>query len=70
MYTYYNINQLQANAQDATIKPVIAIGVSVYVNTNPDDVSPDFIIDPTDTKGITIFREFASKMAEHYKTLV
>jgi hypothetical protein len=69
MYKFYNIRQLESNAQDATIGAIDRHGVSVYVNTNPDDVSPDFIIDPTDIKGIAIFREFAAKMAEHYKTL-
>jgi hypothetical protein len=70
MYKFYNIRQLESNAQDATIGKIDRHGVGVYVDTNPDDVSPDFVIDPTDEKGIAIFREFAAKMAEHYKTLV
>lgn len=70
MYAFYIIGQLESNAHDAATKPIYGIGISVYVNSNPDDVSPDFIIDPADTEGIKIFREFASKMAEHYITIL
>lgn len=69
MYAYYNIEQLKANAQEATTKLVCALGIIVYVNSNPDDVSPDFVIDPADIEGLKIFREFAAKMAAHYNTL-
>lgn len=69
MYKYYNVRQLEVNARKAITDPIDGLGVSVYICTNPDDVGPDFVIDPADTKGIEIFREFATKMAEHYKTL-
>jgi hypothetical protein len=69
MYEYYNIRQLELNALAAAQEPVIGLGISVYVNTNPDDIAPDFVIDPLDKKGIAIAREFFAKIAEHYKTL-
>jgi hypothetical protein len=45
------------------------VGIEVYVGTFADVSGPSFVIDPADTKGVAIFREFASKMAEHYKSL-
>ena len=56
-------------AQNVIICPIERYGVSVYVDTDPDSCGPDFTIDPADEKGIAIFREFAAKMAAHYKSL-
>lgn len=56
-------------ARNVVIVPIERYGVSVYVDTDPDWCGPDFIIDPADTEGIAIFREFAARMAAHYKTL-
>jgi hypothetical protein len=45
-------------------------GVNVYVNSfGHDGKGYDIHIDPADTKGIAIFRDFAKQMAEHYKIL-
>lgn len=71
MYTRFTIPELIQSTEAALAYPIehARTGVSVYVDCNPDDVSPDFVIDPADTKGIEIFREFAARMAAHYKTL-
>lgn len=69
MYKYLTLPELIKSAEVAITWPVEAHGVSVYIDTNPDDVSPDIYIDPLDTKGIAIAREFFAKIAEHYKTL-
>jgi hypothetical protein len=53
----------------AATRPVDRQGVMVYMNGDPDHTSPDFIIDPHDEQGLKIFREFAAKMAAHYKSL-
>lgn len=63
------IPELIKTAEAAVTWPVKAHGVSVFVDTNPDDIAPDIYIDPADEKGIEVFREFAAKMAAHYKTL-
>lgn len=71
MYANHNIKNMLRLAE-ATIEYPIEkgrTGVSVYIDCNPDDVSPDIYIDPADEKGIEIFREFAAKMAAHYKSL-
>lgn len=69
MYTKSILDLQIAFAEEAVTKPIKRYGIAVYVDANPDDVAQDFTIDPADTKGIEIFREFAAKMAEHYKTL-
>jgi hypothetical protein len=58
-----------AGAERAIVEPVERYGVQVYVDSDPDIVGCDFKIDPADTKGISLFREFASRMFEHYKSL-
>lgn len=70
MYKYHPIPQLIKTTEEAMTWPVKAYGVSVYVDTNPDDIAPDIYIDPADAEGLKIFREFASKMAAHYKSLI
>lgn len=68
----YNYNPLQdqiIGAEQAVGKPVERYGVRIYVDTDPDFIAADFTIDPADTIGIAIFREFAKQMAEHYKSL-
>lgn len=68
--TYPNTLDLQVyGAQNVIICPIERYGVSVYVDTDPDSCGPDFTIDPADKQGIEIFRDFAAKMAAHYKTL-
>jgi hypothetical protein len=69
MYKFSTISDQLKGATAAQTEPVVRYGVLVYVDTDPDTCSSDFYIDPQDEKGITIFREFAGKMAEHYKTL-
>lgn len=59
-----------AGAERAITEPVERYGVLIYLNADPDYVSCDFKINEDDTKGIEIFREFAAKMAAHYKTLL
>lgn len=70
MYAYSHLPDMIKGAEEAVTKSVDRYGISVYVNTDPDWVGADFTIDPQDEKGISIFREFAAKMAEHYKTLI
>lgn len=69
MYEYWPIEDMNKGAQNVIIAPVERYGVQVYVDSDPDCSGPDFIIDPADTEGLKILREFAAKMAEHYKTL-
>jgi hypothetical protein len=68
MYT----NTLPLNidgSESAMTEPVERYGVLVYVESHPDYASCDFKIDPADTVGLAIFREFAAKIHEHYKSL-
>lgn len=58
-----------AGAERAIVEPVERYGVLVYVDSDPDSCGCDFKIDPLDLEGLKIFREFAAKMAEHYKSL-
>lgn len=69
MYKCFPIQDNINGAQNVIMAPIEQNGVYVYVDSDPDVSGPDFIIDPTDTKGIEIFREFAARMAAHYKTL-
>jgi hypothetical protein len=68
MYTNTLILNI-AGAERAKEEPLERYGILVYVESEPDYCSCDFKIDPLDEKGIAIFREFASKMLEHYKSL-
>lgn len=69
MYQQDHISDLIKTTEAAITWPVKAYGVLVYVDTDPDDISPDIYIDAADEEGIKIFREFAAKMAAHYKSL-
>lgn len=69
MYKYYPIHDQIKGAELAANKPVKRYGVSVYVDKDADWSEPDFTIDPADEVGLKLFREFSSKMAEHYKSL-
>lgn len=69
MYRYHPIPDLIKTSEAAITWPVKAHGISVYIDTNPDDIAPDIYIDPADEKGIELFREFAAKMAAHYKSI-
>jgi hypothetical protein len=67
---YANTLHLQiAGAERSTTEPVEIYGISVYVDTDPDICGYDMLIEPGDKEGISIFREFAAKMAAHYKSL-
>jgi hypothetical protein len=67
---YANDLHLQiAGAERAIVEPIINYGISVYVDTDPDSIAHDFKIHRYDKVGIEIFREFAAKMAAHYKSL-
>lgn len=68
MYSNYDTQKLS----DLTTKAAAEAdqyGVYVFVESDPDWCGPDIHIDPQDTAGIAIFREFAQKMADHYKNL-
>ncbi|HEX6427965.1 MAG TPA: hypothetical protein VF008_09780 [Niastella sp.] len=69
MYEYYPVEDMIIGAQNVIIAPVERYGVSVFVDSDPDWVGADFVIDPEDKEGLNIFREFAAKMAAHYKQL-
>ena len=69
MYTPDEIQDYANSALSAATRPVERHGVMVYMNADPDYAGPDFIIDENDKQGIAIFREFAAKMAAHYKSL-
>lgn len=69
MYNYNPLQDMINGAEQAKTKPVERFGVKVFVDADPDLIAPDFAIDPQDEKGLEIFREFAGKMAEHYKSL-
>lgn len=69
MYKHRPIPELIKTTEESVTWDVSAYGILVYVDTNPDDIAPDIYIDPADNEGIAIFREFAAKMAAHYKTL-
>lgn len=63
--TAENIDSIMTNKSDFW-----RVGIEVYVGVFTDVSGPSFVIDPADTEGIAIFREFATKMAAHYKTLL
>lgn len=69
MYEYHNIPDLIKTTEAAISRPIERYGIGVYVDSDPDVVGPDTYIDPLDTKGIKIFREFQAKILAHYKTL-
>lgn len=77
MYQFADIpamQELTANidnyvTHDANKSDFWRVGIEVYVGTFTDVSGPSFVIDPTDAKGIEIFREFAARMAAHYKSL-
>ena len=64
-----SIHLLVAGAERAIIDPIERYGVGIYIDSDPDSVGADIYIDPADLEGIAIFREFAAKMAAHYKSL-
>lgn len=69
MYKYLNLDDQATGAQNATTQKVDRYGVAVYVDSDPDWVGAAFVIDPADEQGLKTFREFAAKMAAHYKSL-
>lgn len=71
MYACFTIPDLIRSTEAAIAYPIehSRTGVMVYVDADPDYVSPDFVIDPADEEGIKLFREFAARMAAHYKSL-
>lgn len=68
MYTH-TLEQNIAGAEMGISEPIDIYGVKVYINADPDYVSCDFKISEEDVEGLAIFREFAARMAAHYKTL-
>jgi hypothetical protein len=69
IYTPVHLTDYLNGAIAAAARPVDRHGVMVYMNADPDFAGPDFVIDRRDKEGIAIFREFAAKMAAHYKIL-
>lgn len=65
--TAENINDIITH--DVSKSDFWRVGIEVYVGCFTDVSGPSFVIDPADTQGIAIFREFAAKMAAHYKSL-
>lgn len=69
MYEHFTIQEQIDGAELVANRLIKRYGVSVYVDSDPDWVSPDFIIDPLDIEGLAIFRKFAGDFAAHLKTL-
>jgi hypothetical protein len=69
MYTCNTIPDMITSIEHIVSNPIERQGVLVYVDADPDFASADFQIDPADTKGLEIFRQFCRDMAEHYKHL-
>ena len=77
MYTFADIPAMQKTTEnidyhlsnDPAKSDFWRRGIDVYVGSFPDVNGPDFVIDPTDEKGIEIFKSFCRQMAAHYKTL-
>jgi hypothetical protein len=69
MYKYLTLPEIIKTTEAAVTKPIERHGIGVYIDSSPGDVSPDVYIDPLDTKGIAIAREFFAKILEHQKTL-
>lgn len=67
--TYTNTLNLNIAGTEKGMIEKITQDVMIYIDGEPDYVGPDFVIKANDTKGIAIFREFAVKMAAHYKSL-
>jgi hypothetical protein len=63
------MQEIIKSAEAAATKPIERYGVSAYFDSDPDWCGADIFIDPKDEKGIAICREFAAKIAEHYKTI-
>lgn len=72
-YKYFNMGQLQEVAENLVTNIEIGdfyrTGVEIYVGSFPDVSGPDLVIDPCDREGIELFKEFASKLAAHYRTI-
>lgn len=66
--TYRDLPYQIRMAEHAVVVPIDQ-QVLVYIDCDPDDCAEDITILASDEKGIAIFREFAAKMAEHYKSL-
>ncbi len=59
-----------AGSERAKTEPVERYGVLVYVDADPEIESCSFKIEPDDEVGLAIFRQFAAKINERYKSLV
>lgn len=66
---YTNDLHLQIAGTEKGMIEKITQDVMIYIDSEPDYVGPDFVIKASDKVGIKIFREFAAKMAAHYKSL-
>jgi hypothetical protein len=73
IYQYHDITQMQKVAEGLSVNVQIGdfyrTGIEIYVGGFPDVSGPDLVIDPTDHKGVELFKEFAAKLADHYKTV-
>lgn len=69
MYHHSDIPNLILSTESAITETKRRFGISIYVEGDPDIIGPNIYIDPADEKGIALFREFAAKMVEHYKSL-
>lgn len=69
MYEYHLIPYLIQSTEAAITKQIERHGIGIYVDCNPDDVSPDIYIDPADTEGIAIVRRCLAEILAHYKSL-
>jgi hypothetical protein len=69
MYKYSKIQDQVTGAKQAAEKPVLRYGITVYVDSDPDYVGPDFYIDPLDVEGIWLFQDCCAKMKAHFEKL-
>ena len=72
-YQYHDMIIMQKIAEGLSVNAhtgdFYRTGIEIYVGSFPDVSGPDLVIDPMDHKGVELFKEFAAKLAEHYKTI-
>jgi hypothetical protein len=76
MYQYYDMDQMQkvatempSDIEKGAIGDFYRTGIEIYVGSFPDVSGPDLVIDPHDHAAVELFKDFAGKLAEHYKNL-
>lgn len=73
IYEYHDMVQMQKVAEGLAVNvhagDFYRTGIEIYVGSFPDVSGPDLVIDPTDHIGVELFKEFAGKLAKHFKTI-